>query len=582
MGSRAYKFYKVFLKLRNLMIIKDDQARGSSLQYWQQFIFVNLMLTLLILGLPVILTGSYQFYIEGMIAPSFLLPFFYLYFILVSFLRNIPYNYRQNLVGWGLYILSIILLITTGPQGAAQFYIPLSILLLLIFSSSHKSWHIVIINAFVFLALSILFRYAQSSNLLFLEFGPYWWLIVINSIAVSLIMTMVIRLILKGMDRRYLKSQLVNKYLVIAQQENFRQIGMQEQLRQSGMVMMDSRLDFEERLHTALQSLEKETRSIAVSLSLAEGKKSDAICIAALPEGTNKQRMRIPDFSGPYLECSNKEINELKIKTPLMASTKEGEYYYGCRFYTSETIGYLELIRPGKADQTCLNYLQISLFQLSSALTNEQLIHGIKKSRDILEFSYDEILQAWARILELRDIETQGHSRRVVSISLNIAQKVNLPEDEKIQLKRGAFLHDIGKLGIPDRILKKEGPLNDKEWILMRRHPEIGRDSVINIPFLKPAVPVIYHHHERWDGNGYPAGLKGKDIPLAARIFILADVYDALISDRPYRKAMKKEEIITYMKSERGTYFDPELLDIFLEDLDHLTYYRDLGDFLKA
>ncbi|MBF9017011.1 MULTISPECIES: HD-GYP domain-containing protein [unclassified Oceanispirochaeta] len=582
MTSKGYKFYRLFFKLRNLMILKDDQARAASLQYWQQFIFINLMITIYTLALPAVVAGTYQFYIEGMIFPSLILPFFYIFFILMGLLRRIPYKVRQGLVSWGFYIVSIALLLTTGPRGAGQFYISLSIVLLLVFSSSHKSWHVVIINTIVFLGLSALFYFAKDSNLLFLEFGAYWWIIVTNALCVSLIISMTIRLILKGMDRRYTKSQLFNKQLIIAHQENMRQIKVQEQLRQSGMVMMDSRLDFEERLHIVLRSLEKELQCTTVCLSLAEGDKSEAVCIAALPDGINNQRVNIPDFSGSYLEYDYEGIRSLEDKTPLMLHTEAEEYYYGCRFYTSETKGYLELLMPGKADQTSLNYLQLSLFQLGSALTNEQLIRSIKKSRDILEFSYDEILQAWARILELRDIETQGHSRRVVSISLNIALKVNLPEDEQIQLKRGAFLHDIGKLGIPDRILKKEGPLNDDEWTLMRRHPEIGRDSVINIPFLKPAVPVIYHHHERWDGTGYPSGLKGEDIPLAARIFILADVYDALISDRPYRKAMEKEEIVNYMKSERGTYFDPDLLDIFLADLDNLTYYRELGDFLKA
>lgn len=564
------------------MIKKNDQSSIASLQYWKQFIFINLLTTMLLVGLPVVVTGTYQFYSEGMKAPSFILPLFYFFFICMGFLKKIPYKYRQRLLIWGLYILSILILVLTGPRGAGQFYISLSIVVLLVFSNSQVSLHIIIINALVFLGLSILFHVEEGRNLRFLEFGYYWWLIVANALTSSLIISIIIRTILKGMDRRYKKSKYINKNLIISHQENVRQIQIQEQLRQSGLLMMDSRLDFEERLHTVLKSLKKETQCRAVSLSLAEGNKSESVCIAALPHGINEQRINIPEFSGPYLEYNIRDISNLVEKTPLMLQADKDEIYYGCRFYTSETKGYLELLRPDKADQTTLNYLQLSLFQLSSALSNEQLIRGIKKSRNILENSYDEILQAWARILELRDIETQGHSRRVVSISLNIAQKVNLPEDEQIQLKRGAFLHDIGKLGIPDRILKKEGPLNDEEWNLMRRHPEIGKDSVINIPFLKPAVPVIYHHHERWDGKGYPFGLEGEDIPLAARIFILADIYDALISDRPYRKAMKKEEIVSYMKSERGTFFDPELLDIFLRDLDELTYYKELGEFLKV
>ncbi|MDC7232205.1 MAG: HD-GYP domain-containing protein [Spirochaetales bacterium] len=564
------------------MIKKQDRVYGGSLQYWQQFIFVNLMLTVLTLGLPVILTGSYQFYIEEMLLPALLLPSFYIFFILAAFLKRLSCRIRQLLVCWGLYLLSMLILVATGPRGAGPFYIILSIVLLLVFAENHRSWHVMIINTLSFLGLSVLFKIDSGKNFLFTEFGSYWWLIVINALTVNLIVTMIIRLILRGMDRRFIRSQRFNRNLMIAQKEKIHQIELQDQLRQSGMVIMDSRLDFEERLHIVLESLKEKTESTQVSLSLAEGHKKEAVCMAALPQGIHDQRTEIPDFFGPYLDYSHAEIQKQTEKTPLMSQSIPGDYYYGCRFYTSETTGYLEILRKGEMDGVTLNYLQLSIFQLSSALSNEQLIRGIKKSRDILEFSYDEILQAWARILELRDIETQGHSRRVVSISLNIARKINLPEDEQIQLKRGSFLHDIGKLGIPDRILKKEGPLDEKEWQLMRRHPEIGRDSVMNVPFLKPAVPVIYHHHERWDGKGYPAGLKGEDIPIACRIFILADVYDALISDRPYRKAMEKEEIIDYMKSERGTYFDPELLDLFLGDIDSLTSYREIGDFLHA
>lgn len=582
MGRRTYSFFKALFKLRNLMIKKDDQAASGSLEYWQQIIFINLIISFILLGLPVVISGSYQFFLEKMIAPAVALPSIYLSLLLLGFLSGIPYRIRQSLVSWMLYTVSILLLVVTGPRGAGQLYIPLAIVLVLVFSKTHSSGRIVLINALVFTALSFLFNLDDHHNLLFLEFGRYWWLIAINALTVSIITAMIIRMVFKGMERRFIKSQFANKQLIIAQHENVRQINMQNRLRQSSMVLMDSRLDFEERIHTVLESLKTETQCSHVSLALSDNDLNAAVCIAALPEGIYDQRVVIPSFQGPYLEYASSELNALEESTPLMKRAGLTDYYYGCRFFTSETSGYLELLRSEKADHSTLNYLQFSIFQLSSALTNEQLIHNIKKSRDILELSYDEILQAWARILELRDIETQGHSRRVVSICLNIARKVNLSEYEQIQLKRGAFLHDIGKLGIPDRILKKEGPLDDDEWRLMRRHPEIGRDSVINIPFLIPAVPVIYHHHERWDGNGYPSGLKGEDIPLAARIFILADVYDALISDRPYREAMEKEEIITYMLSERGTYFDPELLDSFLEDIDDLTSYREMGDFLKA
>ena len=178
---------------------------------------------------------------------------------------------------------------------------------------------------------------------------------------------------------------------------------------------------------------------------------------------------------------------------------------------------------------------------------------------------------AWASILELRDIETKGHSSRVVAITRKLADLLNLKDEEKDSLRRGAFLHDIGKLGIPDSILHKTGGLSEIEWDIMRTHPLIGRNSVLNIPFLQKAIPVIHHHHEHWDGTGYPDGKRREEIPLFARIFTLADIYDALTSDRPYRKALKESDALSYMISQKGQIFDPELLEIFVKHSRKIT-----------
>jgi len=312
-----------------------------------------------------------------------------------------------------------------------------------------------------------------------------------------------------------------------------------------------------------------------IALSVTSHETGESRCIASLPEEHLCMDVTPPRISGPYLLHTHDEIIHSFEKTALMKRCLAGELYFAGRFFTSYSTGYLEMILRKEPEEGELNFIQMSLFQLSAAITNNQLIEDLQNSRDSLVASHDEILKAWAMILELRDIETKGHSSRVVSICLNIAEKVGLPEEDRIQLKRGAFLHDIGKLGIPDSILKKEGPLSEEEWILMRSHPAIGRDSVMNIPFLKPAVPVIYHHHERWDGRGYPDALAGEEIPYTARIFMIADVYDALISDRPYRKAMQQEEIAEYMQSQKGIFFDPSLIDVFLENLDELVHVEE-------
>lgn len=181
-----------------------------------------------------------------------------------------------------------------------------------------------------------------------------------------------------------------------------------------------------------------------------------------------------------------------------------------------------------------------------------------------LQKSYDLTLLGWAKALEYKDGETAGHSRRVTELCLALARKLGCSEDEILQMRRGAYLHDIGKMAIPDAILLKNGPLTDEEWQIMKRHPVLAVDFISNIPYLKPALSIPYSHHERWDGSGYPEGLKGDAIPLAARIFTIVDQWDALNSDRPYRKAWSQEKTITYLQENAGKIFDPQITDAFI------------------
>jgi len=169
--------------------------------------------------------------------------------------------------------------------------------------------------------------------------------------------------------------------------------------------------------------------------------------------------------------------------------------------------------------------------------------------------------------LELRDRETEGHSERVTELTLKVAKKLGIEGEALVHIRRGALLHDIGKLAIPDSILLKPGPLNAEEWEMMKKHPVYAYELLSRIEYLKPALDIPYYHHERWDGSGYPKGLRGEEIPLPARIFSVVDVYDALTSDRPYRKAWTNEEAIKYIKDESGRLFDPKVVKAFLEVL---------------
>lgn len=194
-----------------------------------------------------------------------------------------------------------------------------------------------------------------------------------------------------------------------------------------------------------------------------------------------------------------------------------------------------------------------------------QMVNSLNRSRMDLVDAYDSTLQGWSTALELRDKETKGHTQRVADLAVRFARKLGVSEELLPDLRRGAILHDIGKMGIPDEILLKPGPLTAEEWDTMYQHPQYAYDMLKDIENLRPALPIPYCHHEHWDGSGYPRGLKGEDIPLQARIFSVVDAWDALISDRPYRGAWANREAIEFIQEQSGKLFDPSMVPVFLE-----------------
>ncbi len=196
---------------------------------------------------------------------------------------------------------------------------------------------------------------------------------------------------------------------------------------------------------------------------------------------------------------------------------------------------------------------------------DETNLQMVMSSREELNQSYNQTLESWAKVLEYRDRETEGHCQRVRLLSEWMARKLDLTEKEVRNIGYGALLHDIGKLAIPDSILLKNGALTQEERLIMDKHTEYAHEFLSQIPFLQESIPVAYSHHERWDGNGYPQGLKGENIPIVARIFTVVDQWEALTSDRPYRKAWTEAQAIAYLEKNRGTVFDPRIADVFLD-----------------
>jgi len=182
--------------------------------------------------------------------------------------------------------------------------------------------------------------------------------------------------------------------------------------------------------------------------------------------------------------------------------------------------------------------------------------------------AYDATIEGWSRALDLRDKETEGHTQRVTILTEKLARLAGMSNDELINIRRGSLLHDIGKLGVPDSILHKPDKLTDEEWVIMRKHPQYAYEMIQPIEYLRPAWDIPYCHHEKWDGSGYPRGLKGEEIPLSARIFAIIDVWDAVTSDRPYRPAWDNQKALEYIREQKGKHFDPHVVELFYTMMD--------------
>jgi HAMP domain-containing protein len=198
------------------------------------------------------------------------------------------------------------------------------------------------------------------------------------------------------------------------------------------------------------------------------------------------------------------------------------------------------------------------------------MVQNLQQSHEEMIETYDNTLEGWAKALELRDKETSGHTVRVTDLMAILAHKIGVSEEQLVHIRRGTMLHDIGKMGIPDHILLKPGPLTDEEWAIMRLHPIYAYEMLKNIPYLVPALDIPYGHHERWDGRGYPRQLKGEGIPLAARLFSIVDTWDALTIDRPYHKRITPLEAVRIIRGESGKQFDPALVEVFCGFMDTL------------
>jgi HD-GYP domain-containing protein (c-di-GMP phosphodiesterase class II) len=216
-------------------------------------------------------------------------------------------------------------------------------------------------------------------------------------------------------------------------------------------------------------------------------------------------------------------------------------------------------------DAEWLEFLETTAAQAAIAIDNSSMFEDLQRINTDLIMAYDATIEGWSRTLELRDRDTSGHTGRVTELTVLLARRMGIREADLIHVRRGALMHDIGKISVPDAILHKPGPLTPEEWAVMRQHPVTAYELLYPIIYLRPALDIPYGHHEKWDGSGYPRGLAQEQIPLAARVFTVIDVWDALRSDRPYRKAWAEERVQEHLRTGGGSHFDPSVLEAFFE-----------------
>ncbi len=291
---------------------------------------------------------------------------------------------------------------------------------------------------------------------------------------------------------------------------------------------------------------------------------ADAVIVINHPDGVIVRMNKQAETLFGYL---SDELMGKPVETLIPTSLKELHANYRDSYYRqprSRPMG-TPLVLHAMSKDGRLIPVDISLTPLNTA----DGLYVIAMARDIsnITHAYDETLMGWSRAMDFRDKETENHTLRVTQKAIHLARLLGMTETQITHLFRGALIHDIGKMGVPDNILLKPGKLTDEEWSIMRKHPEYAYEMLYPIEFLRPALDIPYCHHEKWDGTGYPRGLKGEEIPLAARIFAVVDVWDALSYDRPYRKAWTQEKVIEYIREQIGAHFDPMVVKVFLQAL---------------
>jgi HD-GYP domain-containing protein (c-di-GMP phosphodiesterase class II) len=276
----------------------------------------------------------------------------------------------------------------------------------------------------------------------------------------------------------------------------------------------------------------------------------------------NGQSVFVPDTGKVSEQVIPRRIKNL-VK-PLLTVLNNPPGIYAPLVFDRKIKGMLNVVGP-ELTESDIPTLQAFANQIAVALENARLVRKLQDANEELDRAYQLTLEGWVKALDLRDNETEGHTVRAADMTVHLARFMGISGENIPHIRRGSLLHDIGKMAIPDSILRKPGPLSPEEWKVMKQHPKTAHNWLSSIDYLKPAVDIPYCHHEHWDGRGYVQGLAGDDIPFWARIFTVIDVWDAMRSDRPYRKAIPVKSTLKYIREESGKLFDPRVVEAFFD-----------------
>jgi PAS domain S-box-containing protein len=360
-------------------------------------------------------------------------------------------------------------------------------------------------------------------------------------------------------------------------EQTVRQLERLEALREIDIAISSS-LDLRLILRTVLEQLIKQLGVDAADVLLtksgsgylehfeSQGFRTPAIKATSLRMGEGLAGKAAINRDIIHVENMNNAGKDDFLRQNLLADEGFVSYFAVPLIAKGEVKGVLEIFHRSLLNPSLewLNFLDSLSWQTAIAIDSALLFEDLQRSNTNLLMSYDKTIEGWSRALDLRDKETEGHTERVTKFTLELARLMGIPDKQLVHIWRGSMLHDIGKLGVPDNILLKPGKLTEEEWELMRKHPQFAFDMLKPINYLHDALNIPYYHHEKWDGSGYPHGLKGETIPLEARIFAVVDVWDALSNDRPYRPAWPREKVLEYIKEQTGKYFDPQVVEKFL------------------